>query len=544
MGQVLRGVELFASGEYRGRTYTPGDIDQCVTNGRKFADVLHPPAVKGHEEEDRDGNPTAAPEEGRTDLPADGWINPASLTARWKTTPVKDGGKVRVIRQKVLVGDIENVPDEMAEAIRQKRYRKVSAEIYDDFTDGSGVGHGKALRRVAFLGGEPPQVKEIADLPMPAKFAERLRPSGGRATGAGTYVAFAEVVPVTRDENLQAIQAAMPGVQPATLTGLEDDQLADLAKNLPPTAPAPAAQLTQPPTPAVETAPMVDRAALIQALVGAGQPQAQLDAMTDEQLVALAAQLGIAPPAPAAAVPAQPAVPMADGDPAAAPAEGEMTPEEMKELLVELGADPATLEGKTPEELQAMLDELMAADAAATEPPPAQPAAPMSDKAKKFSERVIAESKAQLAQLRIARAAMKRERVTTFCERLVQKGVILPAQKADYVSMLMNTPDVAKFSDTGAKLTVSALDKKMADLSRRQPIVRFGERVPSGGGNPTRTTGEVRKVEKFTELYGPELRKAGTDPKSLIERAKARAAENPDFEAAEIIGRNGVAMVS
>jgi hypothetical protein len=50
-------------------------------------------------------------------------------------------------------------------AIDTKAYRKVSAEIYDNFED-QGVDYGMALRRLALLGGEIPQVKALADLPM------------------------------------------------------------------------------------------------------------------------------------------------------------------------------------------------------------------------------------------------------------------------------------------------------------------------------------------------------------------------------------------
>lgn len=511
MGERLRDVELFASGTYRGREYTPDDVDEMVINGRKFSAILHPPAVCGHEEEDEDGNPTPAPEPGRTDIPADGWVDPASLKTKWKYTPIRDdGGRMKVMKQRVLVGDLTDVPPETADLIRQRRLRKLSAEVYDDFTDDSGQSHGKALRRVAFLGGEPPQVKGLADLPMPSKFAERLRPIGGRATDRGTFVAFAEVVPVggnKRDEDYTAIKTAMPGLQATTLTDLKDDQLADLAKNLPADSPTPATQL---PTPAPET-PMIDRAALIAALVAAGQDQAQLDAMTDEQLQARAAELGVT-----VTPPEQPAAPMAEGE------EGgetgtEMMPsvEELTAMLIDLGADPASLEGKTPEELMAMLDELTAGQPAT---PPAQPAAPMSDmaKVKKYSERVIAQAAELQRRLAIERRHLKTQRINTFSETLVRSGRFTPAQMEFVKGLLMLVPDVAKFSD--GKPGVTMLDRQLAKASKLPSIRKFGEKVTNPAPNPKDLKAKaVQAYQAFSEASVAAIKATGKTVQQNVE---------------------------
>jgi hypothetical protein len=61
----------------------------------------------------------------------------------------------------------------VANWVAGKGLRKCSSEIYDDFED-QGKMHGKVLRRIALLGSEQPQIKTLADLPMPVKqFSEK-----------------------------------------------------------------------------------------------------------------------------------------------------------------------------------------------------------------------------------------------------------------------------------------------------------------------------------------------------------------------------------
>ena len=63
---MLKGVDIFAAGTHRGKTYTPADLDQMVDNFNKFSKGSKPgvrvplaiprlmpgaPAVLGHEEE-------------------------------------------------------------------------------------------------------------------------------------------------------------------------------------------------------------------------------------------------------------------------------------------------------------------------------------------------------------------------------------------------------------------------------------------------------------------------------------------------------------
>lgn len=138
-----RNVEIFAAGVHRGKRYTVADLNEIVRNfyrlGPKGKQQLQPPAVIGHEE--------AQEFLERTDIPA----------AAWPKRVWRKGLK--------LFADFGEMPAEIAHAINSRAYRKVSAEIYDDFQDSEGNHHGKALRRIAILGGEIPQVKSLADIP-------------------------------------------------------------------------------------------------------------------------------------------------------------------------------------------------------------------------------------------------------------------------------------------------------------------------------------------------------------------------------------------
>src|SRR4051794_18692777 len=116
MGQVMPDVELFASGVYRGKPYTPADLDTILRNLHTLGRlrILTPPAVKGHEELDAEGNPTAAPE--RTDVPAEAWVDPETGRLKWKWDPL--AGTWR----KVLTATLGNVDPAMAKDIRLGRF--------------------------------------------------------------------------------------------------------------------------------------------------------------------------------------------------------------------------------------------------------------------------------------------------------------------------------------------------------------------------------------------------------------------------------------
>lgn len=515
-GETLHNVELFASGEYRGKPYTPADIEEIFRNchrlGPKGRGLLDPPAVRGHEED------SAAPE--RTDIPADGWVDPTSVRLDWKTNPRTRG------RQRVILGTITDVPADMARLIRERRYRKLSAEIYDDFADDDGTRYGKALRRVAYLGGEVPQVKGLADLPMPQKFGEsfvRLVPGIAVKTGSGTWVCHSEVYAMDRAQMIAAIQAAMPGLMPATLQDMSDDKLADLAKNLP-TAPAPAAAAA---TPGVAAMADMTREDLIAVLQGMGEDPASLEGMTDEDLQALYDQYVNGSDS------GNSASAMADGDPAT------MTHDELVAACTAAGMDCT---GKTDDELRAML-------AGQT----AQPAATMADKSKalkcaeitRFAEQV---ARANLKQSLKTHTEIKRQDAEKFFEQLCRAGKAIHAQKSVVMGDLLKQDNITvrTFSEKGKALRTTAYEQKKRQYEQLPIIFRFGERVPSGDviGGKEQQSAEVNKVEKFAEQFGHELRKAGSDPKAMVERAKKLAEKNPNFTAESLIGKQGAAMVA
>lgn len=148
----LHDVEIFAAGEHRDKQYTSADLDDMVRNFKRFCTDQKPgfrvPLVIGHEETQEYLD--------RSDLPAAGWASRV-----WR-----DGDK--------LMADFEDVPEKVARLLRGKAYRTVSSEVYDEPPEGIPA-HGKMLRRVALLGGDIPQLKDLDDIPVPRAHSEKRR---------------------------------------------------------------------------------------------------------------------------------------------------------------------------------------------------------------------------------------------------------------------------------------------------------------------------------------------------------------------------------
>jgi hypothetical protein len=513
-GEVIRGQDLFASGEYRGKKYTVADIREMAENfatlGPSGLQLLDPPAVLGHEEH---ADPTKKQKfHERTDQPAEGWVT--HVWAEEYADP--ESGE----RHAVLRGDIAGVPPATAADIRSGKYRKVSAEVYDNFEDDHGTRYGKALRRVAFLGAEVPQVKRIGDLRVPTKFSEtaarRLHPRGALRTGRGTYLCFAESVPMPRAELIAAILAAMPGILPATLDAMSDEQLADLHKNLP------GAAATAAPTPAeIVGGPVatfgdptgMSKEELIAEIVQAGEEQEGLDMLTEDELRELYTELGLAD---------------GGGDPAAVDgavmslAEG-LTRDEMIAELSALGQDPAALAGMSDEELQKMYDELTGGGPAITSTPTPPPVAAMSEKGKKpgavspgfvtYAEAVLKRS--VIDALRHARD-LKKQKVTLFCDQMVEKGVFTPAQRPTY-------------------------EKHLLKCAHQKAVHKFSEKIASAKdqkqGGKDADAKEFQKVETFCEQFGETMVKSGMNVTEFKERFKELRKKNPQYTAEEHTGQ-------
>ena len=134
--ESIKDVEIFEVGQDGTQDWTEADLDQIVANFKKG--VVDPPLVALGHDEDQSLLKKAG-------LPAAGWI--ANLK--------KQGTK--------LYADLKDVPQKVAEALKNKAYKYVSAEIYPFFVK-NGENLGKVLRRIALLGADIPKVKSLNEV--------------------------------------------------------------------------------------------------------------------------------------------------------------------------------------------------------------------------------------------------------------------------------------------------------------------------------------------------------------------------------------------
>ena len=221
---TIEPVEVFAVGVHPTddgpREYSGADLDQIVANFARLSDpeksarvILEPTIVLGHEE---DGDENKFWADLSTGVPSVGIV-----TKLWREGPK-------------LLAQFSDVIPEVQDAIRKKMYRKVSSEIYDNFED-QGQGYGLALRRVALLGGEIPQVKQLSDILAHVKMSERkgkitrvtffsekfCEGCGGTCGQKDKQQNFQEAESMDRSQMLEALQAM--GVD----TSVIDDQTPD-----------------------------------------------------------------------------------------------------------------------------------------------------------------------------------------------------------------------------------------------------------------------------------------------------------------------------
>lgn len=180
---ALNGVEIFATGTHRGKSYTDDDLDQMVSNFRRYSvgkrTLLKVPAVLGHEEDQSLLE--------RSDLPAAAWAT--DLWRARKACPACEGaGLTEDAEHKcqmcdgrgevgVLKASFRDVPPKVARLLKGKAYATVSAEIYDEPPEGV-PGEGKMLRRVAFSGRRAAAGQE------PRRYPGASRALGALASGA------------------------------------------------------------------------------------------------------------------------------------------------------------------------------------------------------------------------------------------------------------------------------------------------------------------------------------------------------------------------
>ncbi|MDZ4342343.1 MAG: hypothetical protein U1E51_07885 [Candidatus Binatia bacterium] len=127
---VIKGVEIFATGTHNGDQYTQQDLDDMVA---AFSSLDFRPAIKVGHTKDSPGSP------------AYGWV-----------TNLKRVGEK-------LYADFESMHDSVVEAIRAKAYDRVSSEIYFNLKRGAKTFR-RALKAVALLGSEVPAVANLIPL--------------------------------------------------------------------------------------------------------------------------------------------------------------------------------------------------------------------------------------------------------------------------------------------------------------------------------------------------------------------------------------------
>lgn len=129
MGKTIRNVELFRSGEWNGDEYTGDDLDGMI---EAFDQVgFNVPVKLGHNTEDG--------------APAVGWVENLR----------RDGD--------VLLADLVDVPLEVYDAVRARRYDAVSSELYWNL-ERDKKKYGRVLKAVALLGADTPAVAGLKPL--------------------------------------------------------------------------------------------------------------------------------------------------------------------------------------------------------------------------------------------------------------------------------------------------------------------------------------------------------------------------------------------
>jgi len=186
-GITIPGVEIFRTGIWNGDRYTGQDLDDMVEAFNAVG--FEPPVKLGHGAKDSD--------------PAFGAIQNLR----------RAGDK--------LIADFANVPAELAEMIRAKRFRSVSAEIFFNLGR-NGRKFRRALKAVAVIGADVPGVADLKPL-YEATFGEH---SFAKLICADDFKPFtAEPVNQTEVEPMTAKE-----IQEALAKAIADGKAEDITK--------------------------------------------------------------------------------------------------------------------------------------------------------------------------------------------------------------------------------------------------------------------------------------------------------------------------
>lgn len=133
----LKGVEIFAVGEWNGDEYSESDLDNIVDAFEETKDITKPYLKLGHSEKQKLLS--------EDELPAAGYIE----------NIYKRGQKI--------LADFAAIPKKIYELIVKGAYTKVSSEIFVNFKS-NGVVYPYALKAVALLGASTPAVHTLKDI--------------------------------------------------------------------------------------------------------------------------------------------------------------------------------------------------------------------------------------------------------------------------------------------------------------------------------------------------------------------------------------------
>lgn len=485
----VKGVEIFAAGTHRGITYSEADLDQMVSNFQALAETIKPPVVIGHEEQQQLLDNTGIPACGR-------------VVKVWRDGPT-------------LFADFDEVPLAVAKLINARAYKTVSSEVYDDFVDeATGTHHGKALRRVALLGGELPQIKTLADLPW-ADYFEQPQSHHRRALLAfrevregpdrNTYRVFCEVTEMAK--KAKPAPAKNPKHKPLDTHRKAWQAFADEPPTTDAAAPAPGG---------------VGRADLTGMLGQWGFDTSLLDSLPDEVAMPIMAEMVRvyqSMEAPAAEAKEPPPMPQPGGMMAATPPIQQPAPQP--------APAPAPVSNGMPNGQ------------------PSKVILQYSENGKEvtmdlttFLTGTITPMRDQLTaaqkDIDAFQADTRKSRIDAFCERMVKEGKLLPAEiDAGIKDRLARANAVQKFSDG-----LTELDKQMAEIEARPVLVKFSEHVKSGkrAGGGTNGDDEINKVTRFAEenqSFAQALKAVGDTPQSYVAKFKRAREKNPHLTAAE-----------
>jgi hypothetical protein len=518
----LSEVEVFPAGQHRegGREYTHKDLLDMARNFARFSTgpkaLVRVPAVLGHSEDQQILKDSG--------IPAAAW--PKGLKVKGKS----------------LYADFREAPPKVKRLLKSKAYRTVSAEVYDSPPRGV-PGTGCMLRRVAFLGGELPEIKTIdeilalhdpedgshdsyseyqssrlARLDSPRR--TMLRSTHATQVRPGVFHCFSEVTPMNPDEMPDGGGVAVMdepgeaeggpltrekmlellgrhGVDSEALESCDDAALAEMLRVL-------------------DSQPDED---------DEGNPEAG-DPLPEETGEAMPLE---APPEEDES--GKPASPFAEPDGMSKDeAMGLYTQhlahaEKCRAYADSLGDDG--MGGPAGSQVDILTQPVNGAKKKPGDKDKAEMFAEAVDRAVQKALRTIQGAGAEVAKFSEAR------RIDAVLDRLDLAGKVAPGERAAHrenMLALSAVPTVHKFSEGGAS---NLLDRYVRQLERRPSL--FSEKVRDGDGPSGE--GDEAIVSAHWERFSEAFKSGGTSKEEFVGVFKTRQKADPMFTAAKYLGK-------